>query len=155
MRPFSKPELNFLNVFNELIGLLASYCLLPLQDSKYDPEMHYTMGWFTVFIFYFSGICNVVSIAVIASYFAYHQCRRNYYLRKGIFKCRRQKAPQPATKSEKDSKVEVVESVVAVAKIQLDTIPESDEENNSAKSEPINHDDDNFSLSKGETQRSR
>ena len=72
VKPFSKWELNFLNIFNEMIGLLASYCLLPLQDSKYDPQMHYTMGWFTVWIFYFSGACNVISISVLAVYFTYH-----------------------------------------------------------------------------------
>ena len=37
VRPFERADLNFLNIFNEMIGLLASYCLLPLQDSKYDP----------------------------------------------------------------------------------------------------------------------
>ena len=35
--PYDIGHLNFLNQFNELIGLLASYFLLPLQDVRFDP----------------------------------------------------------------------------------------------------------------------
>eukprot|EP00353_Schmidingerella_taraikaensis_P002382 CAMPEP_0185597776 /NCGR_PEP_ID=MMETSP0434-20130131/81580_1 /TAXON_ID=626734 ORGANISM="Favella taraikaensis, Strain Fe Narragansett Bay" /NCGR_SAMPLE_ID=MMETSP0434 /ASSEMBLY_ACC=CAM_ASM_000379 /LENGTH=105 /DNA_ID=CAMNT_0028226589 /DNA_START=1109 /DNA_END=1426 /DNA_ORIENTATION=- len=62
VRPYEKSGLNFLNIFNELIGLLASYFLLPLQDYEYDPDQHYEMGFFVVYIFYFSGITNVAII---------------------------------------------------------------------------------------------
>jgi len=38
VRPYEKAELNFLNIFNESVGLVASYLLLPLQDKVYNPE---------------------------------------------------------------------------------------------------------------------
>ena len=36
--PYDLRHLNFLNHFNETIGLLASYFLLPLQDVRLDPD---------------------------------------------------------------------------------------------------------------------
>ena len=38
VRPFELRLLHYLNVFNEVIGLLVSYILLTLQDMSYDPE---------------------------------------------------------------------------------------------------------------------
>ena len=49
--------------------------------------MHHTMGWFTVYIFYFSAASNLLSIALIATYGGLKQCRRNYLRREGLFKC--------------------------------------------------------------------
>ena len=38
VRPFDSTLLHFLNLFNEVISLLASYMILPLQNMEYDPE---------------------------------------------------------------------------------------------------------------------
>ena len=38
VRPYETTLLNFLNIFNEIVGLLAGYFLLPLQDMAYDPD---------------------------------------------------------------------------------------------------------------------
>jgi len=51
LRPFEKAELNLLSIFNESIGLLASYFILTIQDYAYDPEQHYEIGYYIVYIF--------------------------------------------------------------------------------------------------------
>ena len=68
MQPFEKAELNFLNIFNELIGLLASYIILPLQDNNYTPDSQVEIGEFAVYVFYFSGATNLIIIAILAIY---------------------------------------------------------------------------------------
>lgn len=37
VRPFDRAYLNFLNILNESIVLVVSYCILPLQDMGNDP----------------------------------------------------------------------------------------------------------------------
>ena len=62
VRPFESRLLHFLNLFNEVISLLASYIMLPLQNMEYDPEEHYEMAYFTIYIFYASGVINLIVI---------------------------------------------------------------------------------------------
>ena len=41
VRPFDTNFLNFLNIFNESMGLIAAYLMLPLQNMEYSPEHRY------------------------------------------------------------------------------------------------------------------
>ena len=66
VRPYDKPELNFLNIFNELIGLIVSYIILQMQDKYYDPDSHYEIGEYCVYVFYVSGATNTVIIFSLA-----------------------------------------------------------------------------------------
>ena len=67
VRPFESRLLNFLNLINEVIGLLASYMILPLQNMEYDPEVHYEMAYYTIYIFYASGAINLIVILGVAA----------------------------------------------------------------------------------------
>ena len=66
-KPYETTLLNFLNIFNEIIGLVAGYLLLPLQDKSYEPEMHYEMAYFAVYTFYFSASINLLVILGVTS----------------------------------------------------------------------------------------
>ena len=68
MNPFVKAELNFLNAFNELIGLFVSYMLLPLQDVAYNPDDNEVMGNIILYIFYVQALLDLTVIALIAGY---------------------------------------------------------------------------------------
>lgn len=68
MNPFVKAELNLLNTFNELIGLLVSYMLLPLQDVAYSPDDNEVMGNIILYIFYVQALLDLTVIALIAGY---------------------------------------------------------------------------------------
>ena len=63
-----KAELNLLNTFNELIGLLVSYMLLPLQDVAYSPDDNEVMGNIILYIFYVQALLDLTVIALIAGY---------------------------------------------------------------------------------------
>ena len=67
VRPFESRLLNFLNLINEMIGLLASYMILPLQNMEYDPEVHYEMAYYTIYIFYASGAINLTVILYVSA----------------------------------------------------------------------------------------
>ena len=56
-----------MNTFNELIGLIAGYLLLPLQNMEYDPEEHYEMAEFAVYTFYVSAIVNLLVILGVSA----------------------------------------------------------------------------------------
>ena len=62
VRPFESTLVNFLNIFNELIGLIAGYLILHLQDMRYPPEQLYDMAYFVVYTFYFSAAVNLLVI---------------------------------------------------------------------------------------------
>ena len=68
MKPYQKAELNFLNIFNEFIGLILSYHILPLQDLYYNPDDHSQIGEIVVYICYISGAVNVTIIFGLAAY---------------------------------------------------------------------------------------
>ena len=65
-QPFEKPLLNYLSMFNETMGLLISYLLLPLQDLKFEPSTHDIMGrliWYTLLL---SGFFNGLTVGLVS-----------------------------------------------------------------------------------------
>ena len=62
VRPFDRAYLNFLNILNESIVLVVSYCILPLQDMGNDPEQLYEIGNYTVYPFYVLATMNLILI---------------------------------------------------------------------------------------------
>ena len=71
VRPYEKAELNLLNIFNEFVGLMVSYVILPLQDNYYDPDSHAEIGKVAIYIFYLCGATNVTIIFGLAAYDIY------------------------------------------------------------------------------------
>lgn len=86
MNPFKQTRLNFLNVFNEAGGLIICYLLLPLQDVSYDPEERDTIGDFSYYCFFISGVINVTVIIGLGVLDFYKEQRIKYKMRKGIYK---------------------------------------------------------------------
>ena len=60
VQPFQIDLLNRLNIFNELIGLLCAYFLLPFQDRRADPVELYSHGEFIVYILYACAAINAL-----------------------------------------------------------------------------------------------
>jgi len=90
VRPYERSGLQLLSTFNELICLLVSYFLLPLQNKAHDPEEHYQIGYLTVYTLYFSAVVNLIMISVLGIKGAIRQCRHDYAYREGVFKlCKR------------------------------------------------------------------
>ena len=46
--PFSVPLLNYMEIFNELCVLMATYTLLFFTDAYADSDLQYKIGWITV-----------------------------------------------------------------------------------------------------------
>ena len=78
MKPFSSAFLNNLNIFNEGIGLIAAYNLLPLQDGSYDPEQLYIIAEFPVQIFNASALVNCLVIFTISAIGFYDWAKQLY-----------------------------------------------------------------------------
>ena len=76
--PFSTAYVNNLNIFNEGIGMLAAYFLLPLQDKGFNPEELYTIAELPVQIFNASALINCSVILVISAINFYQWVKQLY-----------------------------------------------------------------------------
>ena len=57
-----------MNAFNELIGLLVSYMLLPLQNVAFEPDETEVMGEIILYIFYTQALMDLAVIGLLAGY---------------------------------------------------------------------------------------
>ena len=86
VKPFEHTHLNVLNIVNELIGLLAAYWLLPLQDLEYGADTYYMMGFFTVYTFEAAAVIDIMIILVISTRDLHRLVKRKYARRELCFR---------------------------------------------------------------------
>jgi hypothetical protein len=60
VKPFEIPLLNYMEVFNEVCVLIATYHLFLFTDFVPDPELRYTIGWSIIGVTLINIIVNML-----------------------------------------------------------------------------------------------
>jgi hypothetical protein len=66
VQPFEEPMLNYLEIFNELCIIVASYHLIPFTDFLDDPEIRYEVGWSIIGITTFNIGVNMIFMSLLS-----------------------------------------------------------------------------------------
>ena len=66
--PFDRTQLNALNGFNEIFGLLIAYLLLLMQDLRMGPEQRYEVGEAIVVIIKAAALVNLLIVVARSAY---------------------------------------------------------------------------------------
>lgn len=64
VKPFEKPKLNYLEIFNELCILAAAYHLVAFTNFLDSPEIQYQVGWSNIGITTFNIVVNMIVMIV-------------------------------------------------------------------------------------------
>ena len=60
VKPFETPLLNYMEVFNEVCVLIATYHLFLFTDFVPDPELRYSIGWSIIGVTIVNIIVNML-----------------------------------------------------------------------------------------------